>query len=79
MDGLRYSPGDPYYKLGPVHTCLYLGACRLVTGTSSWVLWNGRGRRLVQLTNGCYSEGDPQGLPGFIHPRVLGIRTISFQ
>jgi len=25
------------------------------------------------------SEGDSQGLPGFIHPRVLGIPTISFQ
>ena len=26
--------------------------------------WNGRGR-LVELTDGCYSEGDSQGLPGF--------------
>jgi len=33
----------------------------------------------VELTDGCYSEGDSQGLPGFIHPRVLGIPTISFQ
>ena len=39
----------------------------------------GRGRRLVELTDGCYSGGDSQGLPGFIHPRVLGIPTISFQ
>ena len=31
------------------------------------------------MTDGCYSEGDSQGLPGFIHPRVLGIPTISFQ
>ena len=30
------------------------------------------------MTDGCYSEGDSQGLPGFIHPRVLGIPTISF-
>ena len=52
---------------------------RLVTGTSSQVPWNGRGRRLVELTDGCYSEGDSQGLPGFIHPRVLEIPTISFQ
>jgi len=22
IDGLRYSPGDPYYRLGPVHACL---------------------------------------------------------
>jgi len=29
----------------------------------------------VELTDGCYSEGDSQGLPGFIHPRVLGIPT----
>ena len=29
--------------------------------------------------HGCYSEGDSQGLPGFIHPCVLGIPTISFQ
>ena len=24
MDGLRYFPDDPYYRLGPVHTCLYV-------------------------------------------------------
>jgi len=24
MDGPRYSPDDPYYRLGPVHTCLYV-------------------------------------------------------
>jgi len=35
--------------------------------------------RHVELTDGCYSGGDFQGLPGFIHPRVLGIPTISFQ
>jgi len=71
---------DPYYRLGPVHTCLYVRACRLVTGTSSYVPWNGRGRRLVELTDGCYSGGDSQGLPGFIHPRVrvLGIPTSVF-
>ena len=26
---------DPYDRLVPVHTCLYVRACRLVTGTSS--------------------------------------------
>jgi len=52
---------------------------RLVTGISSQVPWNGRGRRRVELTDGCYSEGDSQELPGFIHPRVLEIPTISFQ
>ena len=35
MDSLRYSPDDPYYRLGPVHTCLYVRACQLVTRTSS--------------------------------------------
>jgi len=33
MDGLRYSSDDPYYRLGPVYTCLYVRPCRLVTGT----------------------------------------------
>ena len=33
----------------------------------------------MELTDECYSGGDSQGLPGFIHPRVLGIPTISFQ
>ena len=33
----------------------------------------------MELTDWCYSGGDSQGLPGFIHPRVLGIPTISFQ
>jgi len=28
------------------------------------VPWNGRGQRLVELTDGCCSEGDSQGLPG---------------
>jgi len=26
MDDLRYSPDDPYYRLLPVHTCLYVSA-----------------------------------------------------
>jgi len=64
MDGLRYSPDDPYYRLGPVHTCLNVR----VRETGDWDLfldqvpWNGRGRRLVELTDGCYSGGDSQGL-----------------
>jgi len=37
---------------------------RLVTGTCSLVPWNGPGRRLVELTEGCYSEWDSQGVPG---------------
>jgi len=38
----------------------------------------GEGGDLYILPMG-YSEGDFQGLPGFINPRVLGIPTISFQ
>jgi len=34
MDGLRYSPDDPYYRLGPVHTCLYVR----VRETGDWDL-----------------------------------------
>ena len=78
MDGLRYFPDDPYYRLGPVHTCLYVR----VRETGDWNIFLGPlewARRLVELTDGCYSGGDSQGLPGFIHPRVLGIPTISFQ
>jgi len=41
MDGLRYSPDDPYYRLGPVHTCLYVrlretGDCDLFLGPLEW-------------------------------------------
>jgi len=38
---------------------------RLVTGTSSYVTWNRRGQRLVELTEGSYSEGDSQGWSGW--------------
>ena len=52
IDGLRYSPDDPYYGLGPVHTSLYVE----LRETGDWdpflVPRNGRGRRLVELTNG---------------------------
>ena len=27
MDGLRYTPDDPFYTLGPVRTCLYVRVC----------------------------------------------------
>ena len=37
MDGLRYSPEDPYYRLGPVHTCLYVR----VRETGDWDLFLG--------------------------------------
>jgi len=35
MDGLRYSSDDPYYRLGPVHTCLYVR----VRETGDWDLF----------------------------------------
>jgi len=35
MDGLRYSPDDPYYRFGPVHTCLYVR----VRETGDWELF----------------------------------------
>jgi len=40
----------------------------LVTGTSfpGIIPWNGRGWRLVYLTEGCSSGGDSQGLSGWI-------------
>jgi len=37
MDGLRYSPDEPYYRLGPVHTCLYAR----VRETGDWDLFLG--------------------------------------
>ena len=33
----RYSPDDPYYRLGPVHTCLYVR----VRETGDWDLFLG--------------------------------------
>jgi len=37
MDGLRYSLDDRYYRLGPVHTCLYVR----VRETGEWDLFQG--------------------------------------
>ena len=36
-EGLRYSPIDPYYRFGPVHTCLYVRARE----TGDWDLFLG--------------------------------------
>ena len=33
----------------------------------------------MELTEGCCSKGDSQGLPGCSNPRILGIPTIIFQ
>jgi len=83
MDGLRYSPDDPYYRLGPVHTCLFVQV-RETGDLDLFLPWNrrgrklvdqgsslnGRGRKLVELTEGCYGGWGFQGLPGCIkyHP-----------
>ena len=32
MDGLLYSPDDPYCRLGPVHTCIYVRIGETVAG-----------------------------------------------
>ena len=37
MEGLRYSPADPYYRLGPVHMFLYIR----VRETGDWDLFVG--------------------------------------
>jgi len=37
MNGLRYSPDDPHYRLGPVHMCLYVR----VRETGDWDLFLG--------------------------------------
>jgi len=37
MNGLRYSLDDPYYRLGPVHTCFYVRARE----TGDWDLFLG--------------------------------------
>ena len=37
MDGLRYSPDDPYYRLWSVHMCLYVR----VRETGGWDLFLG--------------------------------------
>ena len=72
MDGLRYSPDDSYYRLGPVHTCLYVR----VRETGDWDIFLGplewARAETVELTDGCYSEGDSQGLPGLFTPVSLG-------
>jgi len=77
IDSLGYSAGDPYYKTGPVQTCLYVR----VRETGDWDLFQCPlacvRTQTGELTEGCYSGGDFQGLPGFSNPRILGIPTIS--
>jgi len=53
---------------------------RLVTETSSWFPWNGRGQtqRLAEMTERWCSRGDSQGLLRCFNPLILGIPTVSF-
>jgi len=83
MDGLRYSPDDPYYRLGPVHTWLYVR----VRETGDWDLF------LVPLEWERETGGDDwwvlqrRGFPGVarlnkvtpVSDSVLGIPNIIFQ
>jgi len=41
IDGLRYSPDNPHYSFGPVHTCLHVR----VHYTVDWDLFRLRGAR----------------------------------
>jgi len=56
MDGLRNSPNDPYYRLGPVHTCLYVH----VRETGDWDLFLG----LLEWAMGVIAKGIPRGCQG---------------
>jgi len=70
------TPLMPYLRLEPVHTCLYVRACRLV-----WPLVWARAR-LVDLTERCYSEEDSQGFLQFLvflslgYPLSVSIKTL---
>jgi len=58
MDGPRYSPDDPYYRPGPVHTCLYVRVLELQL-TYFLVFFNLRGQRLVSWPRGVIAKGIP--------------------
>jgi len=48
-------------------TCPYVSLCSIMS-TGDWDLfpWYWRGRRLVELTEGCYNKEDSNGLPVWI-------------
>ena len=52
MDGLRYSPDDPYYRFGPVDTCLYVRARE----TGDWDLFLGP-LEWTRVENGGVDQG----------------------
>jgi len=59
-----------------VRSCSRAKAPPLAAHPVPWS-WNGRGRRLVEVTKGCYSKGDSQGLPGCSNPRILWIKAVT--
>ena len=53
IDSLRYSRDDPYYRFGPVHTCLYVrlretGDWNLFLGPLEWAETGGADRWVLQ-------------------------------
>ena len=67
MDGLRYSPDDPYYILGPVHMHFFVRACRLMTGTSSEA-------RYPEMGEGGNWWSRPRGVTAMGIPRVYQVQ-----
>jgi len=73
----------PWWPLLQTWACPYVSLCSSMS-TGDWDLfrvpWNGRGRRLVELTNGCYSRGDFQVLPTVfkVTPLSLGYSLSVF-
>ena len=57
----------PFVTRSLVTACPYVSLCSSMS-TGDWDLfsWYWRGRRLVELTEGCYSKEDSNGLPGWI-------------
>jgi len=75
----KHTPWDTHYQFSIKTLFSYVraretGDWDLFLGPLEWARAETGG-----LTDGCYNEGDSQGLPGFIHPLVLGIPTVSFQ
>ena len=73
MDSLRYSPDDPYYRLGSVHTCFYVR----VHETGDWDLLlgplrMGEGGDWWRWPMGVIAKGIPRGCQGLFTPLSLG-------
>jgi len=79
--GIRFSPDDPHYSSGPVHTCLHVRTRE----TGDWDPFLGpleQARAYTgELINVCKSEGNSQGLPGWstrVTPASLGYPLLVF-